>query len=251
MGFFDAIGDFIKPVTDVFTGGGASLLDFAGGMLGNNSAADEAKKNRQFQESMSSTSHQREVADLRAAGLNPLLSVMGGNGASTPTGATAAQVNPFSSGARSLNEAKMAETHRRNQESQTSLNQANERVASATEQKVYNDAATSDALGVKTRMEALNLEQNYYQNQEMFELNKNLVRAQTLREISQQGLNSASAAESASRKLVTDLEYDASKDNRELKKWIDVGGGVIRALGEGAGAAIDIRRGTEVPRFFR
>lgn len=50
--------------------------------------AAEAQKNRDWQQELSNTAHQREVQDLIKAGLNPILSA-GGQGAVTPSGAVA------------------------------------------------------------------------------------------------------------------------------------------------------------------
>lgn len=50
-------------------------------------SSDQARINRQWQEYMSDTAHQREVSDLLAAGLNPILAA--NSGASTPSGSMA------------------------------------------------------------------------------------------------------------------------------------------------------------------
>lgn len=77
---------------------GASLIggvsSFFGGRSANKANAREARLNREFQERMSNTAHQREAKDLEAAGLNRILSVTRGSGAATPAGATATQTDP-------------------------------------------------------------------------------------------------------------------------------------------------------------
>lgn len=53
-----------------------------------------ADKQMAWQEGMANTAHQREVSDLRAAGLNPILSGTGGMGASSSGGASASVGTP-------------------------------------------------------------------------------------------------------------------------------------------------------------
>ncbi len=71
-------------------GGAAGIY---GGMQANKASAKQSAQQMDFQERMSNEAHQREVKDLRAAGLNPILSGVGGRGAATPPGAQAPQRN--------------------------------------------------------------------------------------------------------------------------------------------------------------
>lgn len=95
---FDGLFDLLQKNTDKNNAWSAAQaqkqMDFQERM--NQIAMDfnslEAGKNRDWQEYMSNTAHQREVADLKAAGLNPVLSASGGNGAAVTSGATASGV---------------------------------------------------------------------------------------------------------------------------------------------------------------
>ena len=108
MGLFDGISSAVESAASIIPNlvakadaisnpfSWSSLVPSAIGAVGsylgaeqtNKASAEQAEKQMDFQERMSSSAHQREVKDLIAAGLNPMLSAKLG-GASSPAGAMA------------------------------------------------------------------------------------------------------------------------------------------------------------------
>jgi len=92
----------MDPVTTAaLISGGSGLL---GGLYTNHQNKKESQRNRDFQENMSSTAYQRAMADMKAAGLNPMLAYQQG-GASTPSGGQAQMSDPIEKGISSAMEA--------------------------------------------------------------------------------------------------------------------------------------------------
>lgn len=79
-----------QKLTNLTYGIGQLINDVTGTTANNQFSAQEAQKQRDWEQYMSNTSYQRAVADLKEAGLNPaMLYASGGQGASTPSGASA------------------------------------------------------------------------------------------------------------------------------------------------------------------
>ena len=78
-------------MSDIFS----SILGYVGQQETNQANEEIAQRQMDFQERLSNSAYQRQVKDMEAAGLNPMLAYIKGGGASSPPGASYSSTSPI------------------------------------------------------------------------------------------------------------------------------------------------------------
>jgi len=191
----------------------------------NKEQEEAAQRQMAFQSDMSSTSYQRQVSDLKAAGINPML-VSRLGGASTPAGAMPIYVNPAERAGQIFASAQQAEASKQQAQTSETLSMTQMRQIDAATDKIREEIQNIPLEGnrLKQLIFLMSEQESLYRAQGYEALERIRMHQQTIKKLVEE--TKVIAAEASAIDSLNNL----GREYGQLKPLIDTIIGVLKGL---------------------
>jgi hypothetical protein len=213
----------MDPVTMAALGGAA--LSFIGGERRNKAQEELSSAQMAFQERMSNTAYQRQVADLKSAGINPMLSSKLG-GASTPMGSQAILQDTITPAVQQFNQTRIASAQEAQYEAQTGLTNTQVKQVEAATDKIREEIQNIPLEGnrLKQLIFLMSEQESLYRAQGYEALERIRMHQQTIRKLVEE--TKVIGAEASAIESLNNL----GREYGQLKPLIDTVIGAMKGL---------------------
>jgi len=203
----------------------AAVASFIGGERRNQAQEELSNAQMAFQREMSDTAYQRQVRDLKAAGINPMLSAKLG-GASTPMGSQAILQDTIGPAVQSFNQTRLASAQEAQYEAQTGLTNTQVKQVEAATDKIREEIQNIPLEGnrLKQLIFLMSEQESLYRAQGYEALERIRMHQQTIRKLVEE--TKVIGAEASAIESLNNL----GREYGQLKPLIDTVIGVMKGL---------------------